>query len=137
MYEGSMVGMGPEFFAVWPYVIACADIDGNVELNPIVIGAKIGMKSEAVEKVIDKFMQPDPRSRSKVMEGRKLERIGEFTYRIVNYEFYRSLKRYEDRREQNRLSQAAFRERKAELKVFKRSKPLAGEVAAIASGSVE
>lgn len=121
MYEGSMVGAGADVFALWPYIIANADMQGMVELNPPLIAFKLGMTEAEVVNVISKFLAPDPRSRSKELEGRKLECVGEFLYHVVNFEYYRKIRNAEDRREAVRG--AVEKHRKA-----KRGQPLAGEV---------
>ncbi len=104
-----MMGAGPEVFALWPYIISNCDKGGHLEINPKLVAAKIGMDQTSVEKIIERFCQPEPGSRSKVLEGRKLERCGEFLYRVVNYEYYRNIRNAEDRAESNRLAQARYR----------------------------
>lgn len=128
MYEGSMMGQGPETFAVWTYIIANSDLEGFIELNPKIIGFKIGMSEGAVAEVLDKFLEPDSRSRTKEQQGRKLEKLGEYLYRIINYEKYRAMRNAEVRRESNRVASAKYR---AKHKGLVRHKPLAGEVEAI------
>lgn len=115
MYKGSMYGAGPEVFAVWPYVIANANMEGVVELNPQEMANALGMTQNAVLEVISRFIQPDDKSRSKVKEGRKLERLGEYSYSIVNYAYYRAIRKEEDRREQNRMAAAVYRQRQKEI----------------------
>lgn len=115
MYEGSMMGRGPEVFAVWPYILSTTSDEGFVEINPFLVAVKIGMKPEAVQEVLKDFLSPDPSSRSKELEGRKLEKIGEFLYRVVNHAYYRAIRNAEDRREQNRLAQERFRAKKKEV----------------------
>lgn len=112
MYEGSMLGAGPEVFALWPYIISTADREGFVELNFELVATKIGMKAKEVEAVVKGFLEPDSRSRSKEKGGRKLERRGEFLYYVINYQHYRAIKNAEDRRESNRLAQERFRAKK-------------------------
>lgn len=114
MYDGSMMGKGAEVFAVWNYIIANAEAEGFLEINPKIAGFKIGMTTEAVERVINGFLQPDPNSRSKVQEGRKLEKHGEYLYRMVNHKYYHDLRSYENRREQNRQAQAVWRAGKSD-----------------------
>ena len=61
-------------------------------------------------------------------EGRKLERVGEFLYHIINYEYYRAIKNQADRREANRVAQATYRAKKKGEVGLKNGKPLKGEV---------
>lgn len=115
MYERSMVGSGAIVFAVWGYVISTARPDravgAQVTLNPTLLGTILGEEPGDVEKAIEFLCQPDPRSTTKEEEGRRLVKLGEFDYRVVNYAKYRKLRDEEARREQNREAQERFRER--------------------------
>ena len=115
MYEGSMRGRGSCFFAVWGYVISHFVPDrktgAQVELNAEIIGFLIGEKVENVQVAIAQMCAPDPKSRSKEREGRKLVKLGEYTYQVVNGEKYRAMRDEEKRREQNRESQRKHRDK--------------------------
>lgn len=116
-----MFGAGAETHAVWAYIVANAtDASGTVELNVQIVGACIGMSPESVQVVIDRFCEPDPKSRSKTMDGRKLIKQGEYSYSIVNYEKYRAIKNEAARRESNREAQRRYRAKR-------KGKPLKGE----------
>jgi DNA-binding Lrp family transcriptional regulator len=86
-----MSGSGADTFAVWTYLLANADREGCLEINPRIIAASIGMSAESVSAVVDKLQQPDPASRSKKEDGRRITRVGEFLYEIVNYKTYRDI----------------------------------------------
>ena len=113
MYERSMIGSGAIVFAVWGYVIATARPDKAVgaqaTLNPVLLGAILGESPGDVSKAIEFLCSPDPRSTSKGHEGRRLVKLGEYDYQVVNYEKYRAIRDEEKRREQNREAQAKFR----------------------------
>lgn len=115
MYEGSMRGAGSAFFAVWGYVIShmmpCRGAKGGtrVELNPEVIAFLIGEKNEVVVEQIGKMCSPDPKSRTKVEGGRRLIKLGEYEYRVVNGDKYRAIRDEETRRQQNRDAKARQR----------------------------
>ena len=125
-----MIGCGAIVFAVWGYVIATARLDrkvgAQVALNPVLLGAILGESAGDVERAITFLCQPDMKSTSKEEEGRRLIRLGEFDYRVVNFAKYREMRDEEKRREQNRAAQEKFREKK---KWSKRGKggPLPGE----------
>lgn len=125
MYEGSMVGSGAIVFAVWGYVIAKAvpdrKVGAQVRLHPVLLANTLGESEKDVTKAIEFLCDTDPHSTTKVEQGRRLVKIGEFDYRVVNYAKYRAIRNEEERREQNRVSQATFR--------AKNGKPLPGEVA--------
>ncbi len=121
MYTGSMVGKGSAMFAVWGYVIANMKPervkDGNasgahVELNHKLIAFILGEQEEVVERVITELCSPDPYSRTKEEGGRRLMKLGEYDYRVVNGQYYRGLRTVEERREYQRKKQAGYRARK-------------------------
>ncbi len=124
MYEGSMIGAGAIKFAVWGYVIAkqkpSTKYGSVVILNPVLVGMLIGEEPKEIEKAIKFFCMPDPNSRTKDEEGRKLVRLGQYDYRVVNGAKYRKMRGDEDRRAYNRQAQRDYRARKAGL-------PLPGE----------
>ena len=108
MYTGSMLGAGPDVFAVWGYCIANA-ANGQVELNPQHLALLIGMDRAATERAIEYLCAPDSRSRSKTEDGRRLVREGEYAYRLPNWEAYRKVRNEEDRRTYNREAQRRHR----------------------------
>ena len=113
-----MVGSGPELFAVWGYVIANT-VDSQVELNPRHVAGLLGMSPEAVQQCIERLCTPDPESRSKVADGRRLIREGEFAYFVPNHAAYRAVRDERDRREYNRLKKAEGRARGVNVRVKK------------------
>lgn len=127
MYTGSMVGKGSPMFAVWGYVIANmkperivtdagtgkkVSFGAQVELNSGLLAYILGEKQEVVERVIKQLCMPDPKSRTKEEEGRRLVQVGEYAYRVVNGEHYRKLRNAEERREYQRVKQAEYRAKK-------------------------
>lgn len=127
MYEGSMVGAGCNVFAVWNYVIA-KNRCGVVELNPRLLAFVLGADGEKeIVEAIEFLCRPDPASRSKEADGRRLIREGEYQYRMVNWEFYDRIKSQEGLREYNARKQAEYRAKKK----LKNGQPLPGEVATL------
>jgi hypothetical protein len=103
MFSGSMVGSGPCVFAVWAYVIAHTNHESRVELNPMILSAVIGAPLAELDKAIETLCGPDPRSRSKEFEGRRLIKEGEFLYHVPTFERYNQPDRKGARREYFRL----------------------------------
>ncbi|MGA9851865.1 MAG: hypothetical protein WBR15_02920 [Gammaproteobacteria bacterium] len=112
-YTGSLYGKGAEVFAVWGYVISHLRF-GYVELNPLRIASEIGMSPESVQKVIDFLCEPDPRSRTKTEDGRRLIRQGEFEYRSPTYEIYNAAHGGDEVRDFERERKRAYREKLAQ-----------------------
>ncbi len=123
MYEGSMVGSGIHVFAVWNYVIAKAR-RGTIEINPKMLAFVLGGKEQEIIDALKFLCRPDPESRSKKEEGRRLKKEGQFQYRVVNWEYYDKIKSEEERREYNRLKQREYR-------AMKPGKPITGEAACL------
>lgn len=114
-YDGSMIGAGFHVFAVWDYIITKSR-RGSIELNPkllayILAGGGVDADQKVIE-AIDYLCRPDPKSRSKDEDGRRLVKEGEYQYRIVNWHLYDQIKSEEDRREYNRVKMAEYRARK-------------------------
>ena len=120
MYEGSMVGSGAVVFAVWGYVIAKMEPDrtvgAQVSLNARLLETIIGEPQSEIEKAIEFLCKPDPSSRTKKEDGRRLVRLGEFDYQVVNGAKYTAIRDEERRREQNRAAQARYREKRKTAK---------------------
>lgn len=114
-FTGSMYGAGVDVFAVWAYVLANT-YESQVELNPMMLAAALGSTPDKVEQAIAFLCAPDPRSRSKTEEGRRLIREGEFAYRVPNFDAYRKIRNEEERREYNRVKKAEQRERQRGVK---------------------
>lgn len=108
IYEGSMVGAGINVFAVWNFIIAKAR-SGTIEINPKLLAFTLGGSEGEVDAALVFLCQPDPLSRSKVEDGRRLAKEGQFQYRLVNWEKYQAIKNEAERREYNRVKQAEYR----------------------------
>lgn len=110
-----MVGAGAVVFAVMGYVIAKQEPDKNVgsqvRLNPVLLSAILGEDVKEIEKAIKYLCAPDERSTTKEKAGRRLIKLGEFDYQVVNGAKYRAVRDEESRREQNRLAQERFRQK--------------------------
>lgn len=116
VFEGSMVGAGSHVFAVWSFVIANQrpdrELGSQVDINPKLLAVVIGEKQERIQEAIDFLCQPDPESRTLGEGGRRLVRVGQFSYRVVNGAKYRKIRNEEERRVQNRDAQARYREKR-------------------------
>lgn len=110
-----MVGAGAVVFAVMGYVIAKQEPDkkvgSQVRLNPVLLSAILGEQVKDIEKAIKYLCSPDERSTTKEKAGRRLVKLGEFDYQVVNGAKYRAVRDEEARREQNRLAQERFRQK--------------------------
>lgn len=115
MYEGSLYGSGAVVFAVMGYVIATQmpdrELGSQVTLNPRKLADTLGEEVGDVEKAIEFLCKPDPQSTTKKAEGRRLIKVGEFEYQVVNGAKYRAIRDEEERRAQNREAKRRQREK--------------------------
>lgn len=118
-YTGSMIGAGLNVFAVWGYIIANT-VKSRVEINPRLLAMVLGCKEEEILQAIEYLEKPDPRSRSKEYDGRRIIREGEYQYFIPTFDTYRKILNEDERREYNRLKQAEHRRKIKEIGIDKR-----------------
>lgn len=127
-----MFGMGAIPFAVMGYVIAKQvpdrKVGSQVTLNAALLAAILGESEKDVEKAIDKLCAPDPKSKSPAEGGRRLIKIGQFDYRVVNGAKYRAIRDDDMRRESNRDAQQRHRAKKKESQPPKEAKPVGGTI---------
>jgi len=99
MYSGSMIGAGAHVFAVWGYVISHQrPPDFTVELNSTLLAFILGEPEPRIKEAIDRLCSPDPKSRSHEHDGKRLIKLGEYLYQVVNGAHYHSIKSEEDKR---------------------------------------
>jgi len=109
MYSGSMFGKPAIVFAVWGYAISCqkqSRKDGQcyVEINPVLLAATFATSVEEIVGAIKVLMDPDPASRSRVEEGRRLVLVGgeleegPMQFRVVNGAKYLAMRAEDERR---------------------------------------
>lgn len=115
-FTGSMRGSGPVVFAVWAYVVSNTNQHSVVELNPDVVAFLLGCSSSEVEQAIETLCAPDPKSRCKDNEGKRLLKEGQFQYFVPTHKHYREMKTTEEKREYNRVKKQEERQRKASVK---------------------
>jgi hypothetical protein len=85
-----MLGAGFNVFALWGYAIANAKPpDGVVELNPKLLAVLLGGDEQSINNAIEYLLRPDPYSRNKEADGRRIIKIGQYDYRLVNFPKHR------------------------------------------------
>lgn len=91
----------PETKIVWITMLAMADKNGRVWGSVPGIAGIARVSVEGCRAAINKFLGPDPDSRTKDNEGRRISEI-DGGWRLLNYEKYRSLRDEEERKEYKR-----------------------------------
>ncbi len=89
--RGSLCGRWPDI-GLWAVILSLSDRHGVVDMHPNAIAALTGLPADEVVACMERFCQPDPESRSKDADGRRLVLIDEgrtWGWRIVNHGRYR------------------------------------------------
>lgn len=84
---------------VWITMLAMANRDGVIEASVPGLAKRANVGREHVERAIEVFSAPDPDSRSREHDGRRIETI-DGGWRLLNHEKYRRRASIEDARDQ-------------------------------------
>lgn len=101
MYHGSMVISGWEALVTMQQLIVLADRDGLVDMTSNAISNTTTIPLDIIEKGLDVLSKPDPLSRTKDEDGRRIVLIDPerpWGWRLVNYKYYAALSSKEDKR---------------------------------------
>lgn len=93
---------------VWIAMLAMADKHGRVWASVPGLANRARVPVEAVERALGIFLAPDPHSRTKAFEGRRIEAI-DGGWRLLNHAKYRALRDEEDRRAKDAERQRRYR----------------------------
>lgn len=88
---------------------------GIVDMTPDAISRRINLPLNEVLPLLAELEKPDPQSHTPIEDGRRIVRLDEhrtWGWLIVNYQAYRLTRCAEERREYNRIAQAAHRAKK-------------------------
>jgi len=101
LFDGSMRGHS-DLILVFVNLLCHADQDGVVDRHWRAISDETGLTPDQTRAALTALESPDPDSRTRTDEGRRLQRIDparEWGWQIVNFTHYRDLRSNEDRRE--------------------------------------
>ena len=115
IYDGSLACGDWEALIVFQQLIVLADQDGVIDMTSIALHRRTTIPLPIIEKGLKALQEPDPISRSKNEDGRRIVLLDEernWGWVIVNYAYYRDLAKAADRREKNKESQRKSREQR-------------------------
>lgn len=107
---------------VWITLLACTDRNGEVQGSIPGIARLAGVSVEACRSAFDRFLSPDPDSRTKDDEGRRVEVI-DGGWMLINHRKYREMASDADRAEKAAIRQRRKRERDRRNSVTQESRP--------------
>jgi hypothetical protein len=91
VFQGTLCGRWPDT-GVWLCLLALADREGRIDSTIPYIAAVTGIPEETLTECIQRFMSPDPASRTKTDDGRRLAFIDpdrSWGWRVINHAKYR------------------------------------------------
>ena len=100
----------------WITMMAMADADGVVLASVPGLAHRAGVSVEECREAIAKFSGPDPESRTKEFDGRRIDAV-EGGWKLLNHGKYRNMMSKEERREYLRIKQAEYRARRKSSKL--------------------
>ena len=143
IYQGTLRG-NSHGLLVFTNLLAHCDKNGTADIHPRAIAEEVGLTVEQVNAALRVLESPDDESRSPEEQGRRIVRLDEhraWGWSVVNYCKYRSIRDEDDRREQNRRSQARWRDKhkpaSSEISRVSQSKPQSAHTEAEAESEAE
>lgn len=110
---------------VWVTMLAMADRDGNVEASVPGLAHLARVSREACERALACFLAPDPDSRTRDHEGRRIEAI-DGGWRLLNHDKYKFLLSKDDQAERNAARQKRHRDRNRNAQALRVTQSNAG-----------
>lgn len=132
LLDSTVWDTSPETRIVWIAMLAMADRDGNVSASVPGLAKRAGVERGACERALALFMAPDPDSRTKDFEGRRIREI-DGGWLILNYEKYRDMATREASLEADAARKRRSRERKKRETAEAKEPPVSPD----ASGDVQ
>jgi hypothetical protein len=90
--DGTLYGRWPHT-GIWMCLLSQCDRNGNIDMVPGLLAAKIGVPVALLVECIADFMKPDPGSRTGDLDGKRLELIDsasrEWGWHVINHSLYR------------------------------------------------
>lgn len=111
-FTGSLRGQ-PDALLVWFNIIANAPF-GICDRTQETIADETGIPLDRVRIAIELLESPDPRSRSKKNDGRRIARLDthrDWGWTLVNFDYYRTLASESDRRQKQTEKKRRYRQR--------------------------
>ncbi len=91
LLSSSVLSEGPDVVAVLALLIASADRCGESKLTVPYVASVMRISNERAAKAFEILSNPDPWSRNKEADGRRIEHTEEGTWRVVSHAKYRRL----------------------------------------------
>jgi len=86
--QSSIIGESGDVFKVWIALLASCREDGIARISPVFLSSVCKLDINTVIMALEKFKNPDPYSRTKEEDGRRIKEV-EGGFFVINYHKYR------------------------------------------------
>jgi hypothetical protein len=111
IYEGSL-RMNWKAMITFQQMIILCDKDGILDMTPDALHFRTGVPLDIIKEGLEILELPDPESRTRSKEGRRIIRLDEhrgWGWQLVNHNYYRDLLNRKDKKERDRSRMAKKR----------------------------
>ena len=113
LLTSTLLKEGPDAVAVWALILASADKLGESDMQPSIAASLLRISDERAEAAFDKLSAPDPQSKNKEHEGRRIRPCEDGKWSVVSHGKYQRLASRAAATESNRRYEARRKEREA------------------------
>lgn len=89
LLSSSLLAEGPDVVATWAIFIASADRYGETQLTVPYVASLLRISDERVKKAFAILSAPDPHSRNKEQDGRRIVKVEDGGWLLVSHAKYR------------------------------------------------
>ena len=111
--QSSIMAEDPGTFKIWIALLATCKQDGVAHCSSVFLASVCRLPQDDVDKILEKFMSPDPRSRSKENDGRRIKEV-DGGYELLSYFDYRDSSLRDAEAERKRLYRQQIKEKKGD-----------------------
>lgn len=91
LLTSTLLRNGPDVVACWVLLLAGCDKLGETDMQPSTAAGLLRISDERADKAFEILSAPDPKSRNKAHDGRRIIPLGEGRWRVVSHQKYQWL----------------------------------------------
>jgi hypothetical protein len=136
LLTSTLLKQGPDVVAVWALILASTDKLGESDMQPSIAASLLRISDERAEEAFALLSAPDPQSKNKEREGRRILPCEDGKWQVVSHAKYQRLASRAGATERQRRYEARLKERetKAEAAADACDEPGCGKPAEAAIG---
>jgi len=113
LLTSTLLKEGPDVVAVWTLILASTDKLGESDMQPSAAASLLRISDERAKAAFALLSEPDPESKNRDHEGRRILRQENGKWLVVSHEKYQRLASRAAATERNRRYEARLKEREA------------------------